>query len=428
MCGMDPITVVLIALAALLLGAAAGYPLGRMHARSSYADRLVRAETTAELLRTRTEDLEADARLAGELTAAVGPLSSDVRSLSQLVTGQDRQRVDQLARLDEQIGALAKQSERLERSAAGLRTALTATGSRGRWGELQLMRIVEVAGMLDRVDYDAQASATTRDGRTVRPDLVVRLPGGASLVVDAKAPIAGMGGRAHDEESAARADDPRAQAAAVRRHIAELSKKSYWEAFSPAPQFVVCFLPSDGLLSSAASADPALVEDALSSGVVLASPSTLLAVLRTAALSWQQADLSASAQRILDLGRELHTRAGTLIDHVHRVGAGLDRTVGDYNRLVGSFDSRFMPAARRLAETGFGGPGSDSPDPLSARTRRSVESAPSADSLRDGGAPAGEPAGSADRSPAAAQHPADAQHPGADAVSSEPGRQPGALR
>jgi DNA recombination protein RmuC len=356
---MHTATLAFVLLLVLALGLVLGWLLGAARARSSLQERLVRAETTARLLQDRSEALEADAQVAGELTAAVGPLASDLRTLSQHVSGQDRQQAARLAGLDEQLRQLALQNERLRASASELYSALSATSARGDWGEVQLRRVVELAGMLEHVDFDVQVSVRT-DGSTARPDMVVHLPGEASIVIDAKAPLSGLDGSAPEAG---------AQARAVRRHVSALSKKAYWQAFTPAPRFVVCFLPSDGLLASAGQEDPALIDDALSSGVILASPSTLLGLLKTVALNWQQADLSRSAHRILDLGRELHARVGTLTEHLTRMGAGLDRSVEDYNRLVGSFESRFLPTARKLSATGVSEAALTEPQELSSRSR-----------------------------------------------------------
>lgn len=361
----------------LAAGITIGWWLGTTRARAQSQDRLVRAETTAQILSQRTEALEADAQVAGELTAAVGPLTSDVRTLAQQVTGQDRQQAARLAGLDEQLRQLAQQNQRLQSSTHGLLTALSAGSGRGDWGEVQLRRIVELAGMTEHIDFDVEVTATTDAGR-IRPDMVVHLPGDAHIVIDAKAPLSGLnaeageGSPSHDASSTMNNDSrPQAgvQARAVRRHVSALSKKSYWQAFTPAPRFVVCFLPSDGLLASAGQEDQSLIDDALSAGVVLASPSTLLGLLKTVALNWQQAELSNSAHQILDLGRDLHNRVVTLTEHLTRMGSSLDRSVEDYNRLVGSFESRFLPTARKLAATGVSDTALTDPQEVSGRTR-----------------------------------------------------------
>ncbi|HLS32827.1 MAG TPA: DNA recombination protein RmuC [Brevibacterium sp.] len=359
---MEALTLAAALVLVLAAGIAIGWWLGSTRARAHLQDRLVRAETTAQILSDRSEALEADAQVAGELTAAVGPLTSDVRSLAQHVTGQDRQQAARLAGLDEQLRQLALQNQRLQTSTHGLLTALSAGSGRGDWGEIQLRRIVELAGMTEHIDFDVEVTATTDAGR-IRPDMVVRLPGEAHIVIDAKAPLSGLD--ADGEDAAPQG----AQARAVRRHVTALSKKSYWQAFSPTPRFVVCFIPSDGLLAAAGGEDPSLIEDALAAGVVLASPSTLLGLLKTVALNWQQADLSRSAQQILDLGRDLHARVVTLTEHLTRMGSSLDRSVEDYNRLVGSFESRFLPTARRLSATGVSDASLADPEELATRTR-----------------------------------------------------------
>lgn len=374
---MEALTLAVALVLVLAAGIAIGWWLGTTRARAQSQDRLVRAETTAQILSQRTESLEADAQVAGELTAAVGPLTSDVRTLAQQVTGQDRQQAARLAGLDEQLRQLAQQNQRLQSSTHGLLTALSAGSGRGDWGEVQLRRIVELAGMTEHIDFDVEVTATTDAGR-IRPDMVVHLPGDAHIVIDAKAPLSslnaetGEGSPSQDASSTTNnGSRPQAgvQARAVRRHVSALSKKSYWQAFTPAPRFVVCFLPSDGLLASAGQEDPSLIDDALSAGVVLASPSTLLGLLKTVALNWQQAELSNSAHQILDLGRDLHNRVVTLTEHLTRMGSSLDRSVEDYNRLVGSFESRFLPTARKLAATGVSDTALTDPQEVSGRTR-----------------------------------------------------------
>ena len=375
---MEAITLTGSLILVLAIGLALGWWLGGTRARAHSQERLVRAETTAQILSQRTEALEADAQVAGELTAAVGPLTSTVRALTQQVTGQDRQQTARLAGLDEQLRQLAVQNQRLQSSTHGLLTALSSDSGRGDWGEVQLRRIVELAGMTEHIDFNVQVTASTDAGR-IRPDMVVLLPGDARIVIDAKAPLSGLetdrstagavsaSASSPDAESAeARAT---AQVRAVRRHVTALSKKSYWQAFTPAPRFVVCFLPSDGLLTLAGQKDPGLIEDALSAGVILASPSTLLGLLKTVALNWQQAELGSSAHQILDLGRELHDRVVTLTEHLTRMGANLDRSVEDYNRLVGSLESRFLPTARRLSSIGVSDTALSDPLEVSTRTR-----------------------------------------------------------
>ncbi|MYM19658.1 DNA recombination protein RmuC [Brevibacterium sp. 5221] len=336
-------SLIVTAVVFLLLGLAVGALVGAMAVRARTAARLAEAQTARGLLAERNAALEADAALATELTAAVGPLSNGVRTLQSEVGRHERERIDQLARLSEQISGLSEQNRTLQESTGRLSSALHSTARRGQWGEVQLRRIVEHAGMLPHVDFDEQVSRTDRDGTALRPDLVVHLPGGSTLVVDAKAPLSSRLGGGKEED----------HARALLRHVDALAARAYWRAFDPAPEFVVCFLPTDGLLSEAAAAYPQLIDQAMAKNVVLASPSTLLVLLKTAALNWRQAAIGESAQEVLRLGRELYERAGLLGERLGRLGGSLERAVGDYNAFIGSFESRFLVCARKFPATGI---------------------------------------------------------------------------
>ncbi|MDN5877778.1 MAG: DNA recombination protein RmuC [Brevibacterium sp.] len=338
-----PIAGVVIVLA-IIISTALGFLLGRAHTRSRYIERLTRAETTSQILSTRTEDLEADAQMAGEITAAIGPLAASVNHLQENLQAQDRTQLEQITRLNTQIGHLSQQNLRLQESTGSLASALNSTSQRGDWGEVQLRRIVEYAGLLPHVDFETQVSSV-RDGKRHRPDMTVNLPGGGIIVIDAKTPLS-----ARLDDVDASAED---HARALLRHIDSLASKEYWKSFDTAPDFVVCFVPTDGLLSSAASTYPKMIDHALGKNVVLTSPATLLVLLKTVALNWRQADMSTSAAEVLKLGTELYERVGTLITHVTRMGSSLDRSVEDYNRFVSSLESRFLVTARKFPSTGI---------------------------------------------------------------------------
>ncbi|UVI37470.1 DNA recombination protein RmuC [Brevibacterium spongiae] len=347
-----PASAVIIAfVVAIVLATVLGFLLGRSLTRSRYLERLTRAETTSRILSERTEDLEADAQMAGEITAAIGPLAASVKNLQENLHAQDRTQVQQITRLNSQIGHLSQQNLRLQESTGSLANALNSTTHRGDWGEVQLKRIVEYAGLLPHVDFDTQVSAN-RDGQRHRPDMVVHLPGGGTIVIDAKTPLSARM-NAESAEATGSDSDGHDHARALLRHVDALASKEYWKSFDSSPDFVVCFVPTDGLLSSAAASYPKMIDHALGKNVVLASPATLLVLLKTVALNWRQADMSTSAAEVLRLGTELYERIGTLVSHVSRMGASLDRSVEDYNRFVSSLESRFLVTARKFPSTGI---------------------------------------------------------------------------
>lgn len=339
--------------ALLAVGALCGHALGTSRARVGAA----RLEAERDLLAERLERVGADQEAGADLAAAIAPVSSSMARLERHVGELERERVEQYGRLGAQLASVQRSGDALRDQTAALAGALRSPNVRGAWGEVQLRRVVEHAGMLERVDFDTQASGVNRDGDGVRPDAVVHLPGGKHVVVDAKAPLAaflhasaapgGALGHGHDDRVA---QASREHARAVRGHVDALAAKQYWTAFEPSPEIVICFVPGESFLAAACEADPALLEHAMGRRVVLATPTTLLALLRTVAITWQQAALADGAKELFDLGRELYDRLGTLGEHTGKLGRTLGRAVEDYNKMVGALETRVLVSARRMGQ------------------------------------------------------------------------------
>lgn len=344
-------------LIALVLGAAVGALVGARSAAASARARSVGELATARAERDvlsdqldRERSTNADDRV---IAAELAPLRHTLDRVAEHVKVLERDRVHQFGAVGEVLKNVAAHTDALGQETATLSGALNSSGVRGVWGEAQLRRVLQHAGMMARCDFDEQVSAVTRHDATVRPDVVVHLPGDKSLVIDAKAPL----GAFLQAQGAQISPDERDQflkqhAASLRRHVDTLVSKDYWSAFENSPELVVCFVPSDAVLASALQTQPDLYDHAQSRKIVLASPATLLAVLRATAFAWQQDSLNSNAAEVLRLGSELHTRLGVMGKHVTTMGASLRKSVDAYNLFVGTMESRVMVTSRKMADLG----------------------------------------------------------------------------
>ena len=311
------------------------------------------------------------------LAELLAPLRAELERYDSRLTAFDRDRAEQFGALATRLDLVAAASDGLRDQTRQLASALRSPNVRGRWGEVQLRRVVELAGMAEHCDFDTQVSTRAEDGngeaRRMRPDLVVRLPGERCVVVDAKAPLLAYLDAAECGDERERARLLRAHAGHLRMHVETLSRKAYWEQLGAGatPEFVVLFLPGEAFFSAALEHDPALLDESAARGVILATPTTLIALLRAVAFGWREARMAESAREISTLGATLYDRLATLGAHMSELGTSLDRAVSSYNRAVGSLEGRVLVTARRFRELGVAGDRSeiDVLEPVGARAR-----------------------------------------------------------
>lgn len=300
------------------------------------------------LRRSSTEGAAELAKREAAVQRLVEPLAKSLESVRGEVTAAEKARAEANAALTEQLQAMRTSSEQLTVETRQLVTALRAPQVRGRWGELQLRRVVEAAGMLEHVDFTEQAHHATDDG-ALRPDLLVHLAGDKQIVVDAKVAFNGYLEAMEARDDATRDKRLDAHARHLRDHIDQLGSKAYWEAVPGSPEFVVMFVPAEPFLNAALERDPTLFERAFERNVVLATPATLVALLRTVGYTWRQEQLAGEAMQVLEVGRELHKRLGTLGGHLTKLGSALNRTVETYNAFNASLDRSVVTQARRFS-------------------------------------------------------------------------------
>jgi DNA recombination protein RmuC len=329
----------------LVIGLIVGAVLGWLASRARSTD------FTAEraLLRERLAAADTAAGRQQDLAITVAPLRDALSKVESHLRELEGARISAYTSLTEQVGFVRQASEALHEQTSSLVTALRAPQARGRWGEMQLRRVVEMAGMVEHCDFTEQTSVLTDRG-LIRPDLLIRLSGGKQIVVDAKVSLSAYLTAAESRDPDIIDERMRAHARHMREHVTGLAAKEYWRAFEPTPEFVVLFVPGDAFLAPALERDPSLLEDAMRLKVLIATPTTLMAMLRTVAYSWQQEALTEHARSVFELGRELYRRLGTLGGHVDKLGRSLGRAVDDYNKTVGSLERNVLVQARKMAE------------------------------------------------------------------------------
>ena len=280
------------------------------------------------------------------------PIAVTLKTFDEKTQALDRERQRAYGSLTEQVRSLAEGQERLRSETGNLRTALRAPHVRGRWGEIQLKRVVELAGMLQHCDFQEQATTRDGDGSLLIPDLVVNLPGGKRVVVDAKAPLAAYLDALEAEDEPSRKAHLQLHARQVRDHIGRLAAKRYWQQFESTPEFVIMFLPDETFFRAACEADSGLLELGPESGVLPSSPTSLIGLLKVFAYAWQQETIAQDARDIAALGRELYERLGVFASHFSKVGRALGTAVGAYNEATGSLERRLLVTARKFEEHG----------------------------------------------------------------------------
>ena len=310
-----------------------------------------------------------------KLDAYVAPLRESLGKVETQVNALESARKEAYGSLTEAVRSLREDQLRLRSETNNLVTALRAPHVRGRWGEIQLRRVVELAGMVQHCDFVEQPTTDDGDGRVLRPDVLVNLPGGKCIVVDSKAPLAAyLDAFATDVTDEARQAALRDHARQVREHIVKLGQKAYWRQFDATPEFVVMFLPDESFLRAALEHDPTLVEFAADNHVITASPTNLIGLLRAVHYGWQQETIAEGARQISDLGRELYKRLSTMGTHFSKLGRSLDTAVRSFNETVGSLERQVLPQARRFEQHGITGIAPPELTPIERQTR--VISAP----------------------------------------------------
>ena len=404
---MDALLVSGIILGSLVAGLIAGWAFGAAGARARSMSQLagVREQlaattaaheaTLAQLAQQKEWYRDLVAQTRSDQAVREEPVRETLQSMQMTVAELERERQNQYGTIAEQLRRAQQSDEALRATTESLASALRSGSTRGVWGETQLRRVVEAAGLTRHVDFDIQSTIET-DAGAGRPDMIIRLPGDKAIAVDAKVPLDAYleAAALPDTATGAGAAHRRAlldkHVKAMRAHVDALAKKTYWAGLSSSPEFVICFVPSESLLSAALDADPTLLDYAFGRRVALASPVNLWAVLKTVAYTWTQQDVTADARRLFDLGNELFTRLGGLASHANDLRRSIERTVESFNRFAGTLESRVLVTARKfpgIDETKLDTVTGPSPIESAPRHLTAIEFLEPGSDHGDGGAP-----------------------------------------
>jgi len=322
--------------------------------RNSQRDFLREAQATLEKFHQKAAgELEKKEQAVGEL---VRPIQEMLVKYERQIQEMEKARREAYGGLQAQVQSLLVSQQKLQAETGNLVRALRTPHVRGRWGEITLKRVAELAGMVEYCDFYEQEDLSTAEGH-LRPDMIVRLPGGKQIVVDAKVPLMAYLEAMESEDETERKTHLKDHARQVQAHITKLANKAYWDQFSPTPEFVVLFIPGENFFSAALEQAPDLIEEGVRKGVILATPTTLISLLKAVSYGWRQEKMAENAQAISDLGKALHERIVKFTGHLNDLGRHLGQSIRSYNKAVGSLESRVLPAARRFKEMGIGSKG-----------------------------------------------------------------------